>query len=132
MIRPVDRRRQWHVVLPVKGGPEAKSRLVSNVDRESLALAIALDCLEAARASTGVGSVAVVTADPDVATAVRAAGADVVPQAGEGLLAAIRSGLGSAPPGPVAVLLADLPCLRPVDLYTALAAVDAALDGGCP
>jgi 2-phospho-L-lactate guanylyltransferase len=124
----------WTLVLPVKGGPLAKSRLGA---RPEVGAAIALDCLHAALACSMVGRCVVVTADPSTRAAAKAAGADVVAESrpGAGLVAAIRDGLAAvrscAPwsAGPTAVLLADLPALRPVDLEVALAAVGTRLAG---
>jgi 2-phospho-L-lactate guanylyltransferase len=111
-------RGDWTVVLPLKGGPNAKSRLGAPAE---LATAIALDCLAAVLASDAVGTVVVVTPDPAMAAAAGAAGAVVRSEStpGSGLPAAIRDGLVDVL-GPCAVLLGDLPALRPVDLTTAL------------
>jgi len=63
----------------------------------------------------------VVTADPDTADWAGSTGATVVAESvpGAGLGAAIRDGLAAAH-GPCAVLLGDLPALRPDDLQLAL------------
>ena len=127
------RERTWQVVLPVKGGPAAKSRLAGrSPDRTALARALALDCVSAALACPPVDSVLVVSADPVVLHEVQLRGAQVVcePPSRPGLNAAVSLALAHARPGPVAVLLADLPCLRSTDLRTALAACSRALDGG--
>ena len=108
--------------MPVKGGRGAKSRLGAP---DGLALAIALDCLDAVVACPAavVGSVVVVTADAEVAAAVARTRARVVADPGGGLDAAAAAGLAALDPaGPRAVLLADLPSLRPGDLVAALAA----------
>ena len=112
----------WGVVLPVKGGRRAKSRLGAP---DSLALAIAMDCLDAVVACPEdvVAPVVVVTADAQVAAAAATTRAEVVADPGGGLDAAVAAGLaalGSARPR--AVLLADLPSLRPQDLVAALVA----------
>ena len=122
----------WTLVLPVKGGPRAKSRLGAS---PAVAGAIALDTLAAALAAAPVGRVVVVTADPASARAARAAGAEVVAESrtGQGLVAAVRDGVAAASGRrpwsgrPAAVLLADLPALCPEDLQVALAAAAAAL-----
>jgi 2-phospho-L-lactate guanylyltransferase len=108
----------WTVVLPLKGGPGAKSRLGAPA---ALATAIALDCLDAVVAAARVQAVVVVTPDPGLAAEAVAAGARVQAESrsGGGLLAAIGDGLGAVQ-GPCAVLLGDLPALRPEDLQTAL------------
>jgi 2-phospho-L-lactate/phosphoenolpyruvate guanylyltransferase len=125
----------WTLVLPVKGGPLAKSRLGA---RPEVAAALALDCLDAVLACPAVGRVLVVTSDPSTRAAARALGALVVPETrrGAGLVPAITAGVRVAVlacAGPTAVLLADLPALRPEDLDVALAAVEARLvDGTAP
>ena len=117
----------WTLVLPVKGGAGAKSRLGAP---PALATAIVLDCLDAVLDCPDVARAVVVTADDTAAADARAAGADVVREShpGAGLRAALRDGLAAAD-GPVAVLLADLPALRPADLSAALRAADRALRG---
>ncbi len=113
-----DRPQGWSVVLPLKGGPRAKSRLGGP---SRLARAIALDCLDAVLAASAVVDVVVVTTDPDLSTRAGAAGARIRPESipGSGLGAAITDGL-AAVAGPCAVLLGDLPALRPDDLTAAL------------
>lgn len=124
----------WHLVLPVKGGPRAKSRLVgAPVDRRELAAAFALDCVASAVAAPGVAAVVVVGDDPGLAAAVVALGARPVTESrpGAGLLSAIRDGVTSLPRGaPAAVLLADVPALRPADLAQSLTAARLALTDG--
>jgi 2-phospho-L-lactate guanylyltransferase len=117
---------RWTLVLPVKGGPSAKSRLGA---RPEVAAAIALDCLDAVLGCRAVERVLVVTSHPPTRAAARALGAHVVPEArrAAGLVPAIMAGVRVAAlacAGPTAVLLADLPALRPEDLAAALAAVD--------
>lgn len=124
---------RWQLVLPVKGGEAAKSRLGPlDVDRPALALAIALDCVEAVVATPAVDVAIVVTADLTVADATRALGARVVPESspGSGLAQAVRDGVAATRAGPVAVLLADLPALTPEALAQALFTVGAALADG--
>ena len=119
----------WTVVLPFKGGPQAKSRLGGP---PGLALAIAADCLDAVTACPDVTRVIVVSSDRQVAELARSVDADLVPERrpGAGLAAALRDGIRAAAdrPGPVALLLGDLPALRPSDLRSALRAVTVALD----
>jgi len=119
----------WTVVVPLKGGPAAKSRLGGT---PALARAIAMDCLAAVLAAQQVSQVLVVTADPELAERCGAAGAVVVPQsaADGGLGGAITDGVHAAPEAPCAVLLGDLPALRPEDLDQALQAAAQALDTG--
>ena len=84
--------RPWAVVVPVKDGSSAKSRLADPA-RPALATAFALDTIMAALATVGVERVVVVTSDPVVATLVRALDpgdrvVDLVPDPGVGLDAA--------------------------------------------
>lgn len=114
------------VVVPVKGGVDAKSRLRApdGVRHEALALALALDTVSAVAATPSAVPV-VVTSDPDVVAALRrvVGPTRVVPDRGGGLNDAIEAGAAQAGPGrAVAALLGDLPALRPGDLALALAA----------
>ncbi len=125
-------RADWHLVVPVKGGAAAKSRLhpPTGVAREDLALALASDCLTACSAGMPAGRLLVVTSDQRAAEVAHHAGAGVVPDPGGGLNAAVDAGLGAVVSAaglqaPVAVLLGDLPALRPADLRTALGAAAA-------
>ncbi len=108
------------IVIPVKGGAGAKSRLGGDATfRAALARAMALDTIEAA---LEVASVIVVTSD-DLAADVAAVGVVIVPDPGEGLNAAIEAGLEAVPRGAAsAVLLGDLPGLDPRELRAALEA----------
>ena len=108
----------WTVILPLKGGPGAKSRLGAP---SALATAIALDCLDAVLAAERVDAVVVVTPDPQLAAEAITAGARVQAESapGGGLLAAVADGLRTVR-GRCAVLLGDLPALRPEDLGLAL------------
>jgi 2-phospho-L-lactate guanylyltransferase len=126
-VRPAASPSAWQVVVPVKGGPDAKSRLRApdGVDRLVLARALALDTVAAAVAAVGSKQVVVVTSDAEVASAVTQLGARTEPDPGGGLNAAIQAGLVAVPADrPVAVLLGDVPALRAVDLNAALAAAD--------
>jgi 2-phospho-L-lactate guanylyltransferase len=122
------RRPVWTVLLPVKGGPDAKSRLAGPPE---LAVAIVRDCLDTVVACPDVARVVVVTSDPAMARLARSVAADVVPEhrPGAGLIEAVRDGARAAGdrPGPVAVLLPDVPAARPEDLSQALRAAAAAL-----
>jgi 2-phospho-L-lactate guanylyltransferase len=121
----------WQLVVPVKGGPAAKTRLhpPTGVDRAELALALATDCLTACVAGMPRGRVHVVTADARVAQLATTLGARVVADPGGGLDAAVLAGRGAAlaadPGAAVAVLLGDLPSLRAEDLRAALEAASA-------
>jgi 2-phospho-L-lactate guanylyltransferase len=122
----------WTVVLPVKGGPGAKTRLSPLGERRTrIAAAIAVDTVAAARATSRAAVVLVVTGDPETARWSLDLGATVVADPGRGLDAAVAAGIGAAPGHlPCAVLLADLPALRPVDLAAALDHCAAALLAG--
>jgi 2-phospho-L-lactate guanylyltransferase len=115
------------LVVPVKTLTRAKSRLTGYPDdvRRALATAFALDALAAATSGPAVGSVAVVTDEPDVAGLVRDIGCDVLPDEGAGDLnrALQRAVLALGPSGPGAAMLGDLPCLLPEDLEQALGSV---------
>lgn len=127
MTTPLD----WHVVVPVKGGAGAKSRLhpPPGVAREELALALATDCLTAVCSGMPPGRVLVVTSDERVRTVARGLGTVVVADPGAGLDGAVLAGrdhaLAGSPDAPVAVLLGDLPALDVGDLVTALGAAAA-------
>ncbi|TNM68616.1 2-phospho-L-lactate guanylyltransferase [Streptomyces sp. NP160] len=129
--------------MPVRGGPSAKSRLADVVRHvPGLPEAIALDSVEAALACPRVAGVHVVCADVGRGERLAALGARVVRETapGGGLLAALAEGLdalrgddgegGPGADGPVAVLLADVPSLRPADLAAALDEAAAALAQG--
>jgi 2-phospho-L-lactate guanylyltransferase len=104
---------EWTVVIPVKGTADAKSRLGASAD---LAMAIALDSVEAA---LGAARVVVVTT-PDAAPLFSALGASVVDDRGGGLNAAIAAGVAAAGEGAVAVLLGDVPALSGRELAATL------------
>jgi 2-phospho-L-lactate guanylyltransferase len=118
----------WTVVIPVKGAPAAKSRLspaLPDDARAVLARAFALDTIAAALGAGSVDRVLVVGDD-----ASWSGGAEFVPEparsgAERGLLPAIRHGVAHALADgtvAVAVLLGDLPALRPEELDAALTA----------
>lgn len=114
---------RWTIVVPVKGGPAAKTRLGGSVgDRRALADAMALDTVEAAAAVPG-ASVVVVTSDAQMATRLGGSeGVHVIPDPGGGLVPAAQAGLVAARNGHRAVLLADHPSLRTDELVEVLAA----------
>lgn len=125
----------WTMVVAVKALGIAKSRLAPEWDgqRSSLALAFASDTVGAALSCRLVDSVLVVTRDQTAARVLSALGAVVVPDDGVGGLngafeagarEALRARRGTRP----AALTADLPCLRPADLASALLAASA-VDG---
>ena len=118
---------RWRLIVPVKGQLAAKSRLhpPAGVARADLAHAFALDTITAALACMPPAHLIVVTSDELTATFVRDQGGTVVADTGEGLNPAVRQGIGYVQRvlglGPTAVLLGDIPTLRPQDLIDALA-----------
>lgn len=117
----------WRLVIPVKGGQGAKTRLQApeGVDHPALALALAVDTLTAATEALGGDRVAVVTSDPAVRRVAANRGCLVVDDVGDGLNPAIRAGLRAvsvAHGGAVGVLLGDLPALRADEVVRALTA----------
>jgi len=120
---------RWRVIVPVKGRLAAKTRLhpPDGVARADLAHAFALDTITAVLTSVRPAQLVVVTSDKLTATFVRDQGGTVIADHGNGLNPAIRQGIryvevGLGPPGPTAILLGDLPTLRPEDLVDALSA----------
>jgi len=121
------------VVIPF-AGVEGKTRLhASRRTRHELSLAMFGDVLAAALA---VGSVRVVTPDPDGIALARSAGAQVVDDPGSGQGAAVAAAVAALEPGAILILNADVPCVVPDDLRALLAATPAggmalveALDG---
>lgn len=120
----------WSIVIPFKGGAEAKSRLGRGVQgyvgvapgaRGRIAQAFLEDTLAAVAAVPGVQRIVLVTPERP-----RLGGrCDVyVPDPGRGLNAAVAAGIERArsvdPCTGVAALAADLPCLVPDDLADAL------------
>ncbi len=108
MTTPLD----WTIVIPVKGTTAAKSRFGPG-DHRDIALAIALDTVEAALA---VAPVVVVTVG---GAEFQSLGATVVQDPGGGLIAAITAGLEHTE-GNTAVLLGDHPALTWSELRDAL------------
>lgn len=108
--------------MPLKPAASGKSRLGST---EQVVRQIGIDTVRAAVAAPGVVEVVVVTADPVTAAALSA-----VPRvrvirelAPRGIRLAIAAALATLPTGTGrAVLLGDLPALRPADLARALVA----------
>ncbi|GAA3544107.1 2-phospho-L-lactate guanylyltransferase [Aeromicrobium flavum] len=121
------RRHAWTVVIPVKPATHGKSRLeIPGVDRVELARAIALDTIAAA---AEVARVVVVTADPTIDLP----GVEVVVEpAARGIAVAVADGLAVASTERRAVLLGDVPGLRPADLSDALALAEGTRLGAVP
>jgi len=121
---PLPPAQTWTLVIPVKPAAAAKSRLdLPGIDRVALARAIALDTIEAAAACQAVSRVLVVTSDDaTIADLEEIPGAQAVFDTASGLRSAIALGIETA--GSVvhrAVLLGDIPALRPGELEHALA-----------
>jgi len=120
----------WVAVVPVKGTPEAKSRLGDLPDRGRLAEAFALDTVAALLDTPLITRVIVVTADEAVAAHLEALGAAIVREvprrdaADDPLNAAIRQGVEAAradcPGCGIAVVTGDLPALTVADVEAAL------------
>ncbi|MBF9067341.1 2-phospho-L-lactate guanylyltransferase [Streptacidiphilus fuscans] len=120
---------QYTLVIPLKPPATAKSRLAPAVGalRPELALAFALDTVDAALRSACVAGVVAVCDDPAAGAELALAGAVVIPDApAAGLNAALnhgaeyaRSALGA---GAVAAMSADLPALLPAELTRVLTA----------
>lgn len=113
-------------VVPVKHLDLAKSRLaLPPAQRHALALAFVVDTVSAVCRSPLVAGVLVVTSDPVVARALRPLGVRLAPDHGGGLGCAVADGIRAAQGGRrdvgVAVVPADLPCLRPGDVSGVLA-----------
>jgi len=117
---------QWRVIVPVKGQLSAKTRLhpPAGVVRADLAHALALDTITAVLSCVSPNQLFVVTSDELTATFVRDQGGTVVADPGNGLNPAVAKGIEYVQrvlgPGPTAVLLGDIPTLRPKDLAGAL------------
>lgn len=112
---------RWTVIVPVKGGTDGKSRLpatVRGVARARVAAAFAADTVAAVAAATAVARVIVVTATPDVALP-DLPKVEVRGQHAAGLNPAIAE-VERDVSGPIAVVLGDLPALRPEDVDDAL------------
>lgn len=118
----------WHIVVPIKSRFTAKSRLhpPEGVDKPRLALAVAMDTLEAVLAVVRADRVIVVTEDDEVRRLMDQRGVSTVDDPGRGLNSAVRAGLVEATRRdeslPTAVLLGDLPALRPDELFAGLRA----------
>jgi 2-phospho-L-lactate/phosphoenolpyruvate guanylyltransferase len=118
---------RWCLVVPVKRLAVAKTRLaaVAGPHRADLALAFALDTVEAALGCDLVRAVVAVTDEPDAATALAGLGALVVgDEPDAGLNPALGHGAAVArtthPGCGVGALAADLPALRQGELSSAL------------
>jgi 2-phospho-L-lactate guanylyltransferase len=121
------------VVIPF-AGVEGKTRLhASRRTRRELSLAMLGDVLAAALA---IGTVRVVTPDPEGEALARALGATVVADPADGQGPAVAAAVAGLDPGAILIVNADVPCVLPDDLRALLAATPAggialveALDG---
>ncbi|PKW25909.1 2-phospho-L-lactate guanylyltransferase [Phycicoccus duodecadis] len=108
------------VVVPVKGGPLAKTRLgLELASRRDLADAFARDTVAAVRAGLPDSPVLVVTSDVVASGWAREAGCGVVDDPGAGLDAAVTAGVAQAARAGsrfALVLLGDHPALRPSEI----------------
>ncbi|MGY2085573.1 2-phospho-L-lactate guanylyltransferase [Blastococcus sp. SYSU DS0539] len=122
----------WSVVVPAKRLAVAKTRLRPLTDEPggdhgALVLALLADTVAAALDCPRVGSVVVVTDEPEAAELVRGLGAGTVPdEPDRGLNPALEHGARRAGGERVAALSSDLPALRPAELAAALTAAEAA------
>lgn len=119
---------RWHVVVPVKGGPAAKSRLRHSLDDGAVVAAVAHDTLDVAGQVVGPGRVVVVTSEPAETAYARSSGLPVVADPGTGLDDACAAGVAAALAAGatrVAVLLGDHPALTAAELEAALRAGEA-------
>jgi 2-phospho-L-lactate/phosphoenolpyruvate guanylyltransferase len=118
----------WRLVVPVKASAVAKSRLrpPDGVRRADLAHALARDTLTAVFDCLPAAHVVVVTSDPGTRAFVRDRGGLVERDPAAGLNAAVAAGARVVQrhwgDSAVAVLLGDLPALRPSELASALSA----------
>lgn len=119
----------WTVILPVKPFSLGKSRLAPDAaaHRAALARCFYLDTLHAVLSTTQVSRVIVVTGDADAAALASGGQATVVrDDPGRGLNQAVAQGVAHArsldADCAVAVVTADLPCLRAAELSRVLSA----------
>jgi 2-phospho-L-lactate guanylyltransferase len=125
------------VLVPVRDLNSAKSRLaLPTAARRAITAAMLEDVLLALREAvglvpnldgTGPVDLVVLSNDEQVAWTAHRHGATVHPDPGGGIDAALRAATGAAS-GPVCVVMADLPCLRP-ELLSELWQRTAGLDG---
>lgn len=109
----------WRVVVPIKTLDAAKTRLqVPDGIRSALALAFALDAIDALRKCDQVASIVVTTNSDDLSAELTRQGIEVMVDSGVGLNAAIRGAATSEVD--TAVLVGDLPAVQADDLTSAL------------
>lgn len=120
---------EWTIVVPVKTLDRAKTRLIralSPSGRRALVLAMASDVLATCARTPGVTRVLVATSDPEIAALVGRLDLELFaepPEAvtGDPLNAALEAAIHGTT-GPVGVVTADLPELRPAHLERVLGA----------
>lgn len=114
----------WQVIVPVKHRSAAKSRLIvpRGVSRSQLAHAMARDTVHAAAVAVGPAAVTVLTSDELMSAWALEHDVTVLADPGGGLNDALAFALSRHRGARVAVLLGDLPALRPEHLEVALAA----------
>lgn len=124
---------RWTLVVPLKAAQEGKSRLswwLAPGPRTALVRAIVADTLAAAAAAESVERIVVVTADAETSRRARRAAVGVTvtvidepvpPSLNRALRAGVERARQDSPGHGVAVLLGDLPALRPAHLDAALA-----------
>jgi 2-phospho-L-lactate/phosphoenolpyruvate guanylyltransferase len=105
----------WHVLVPVKGGDHAKSRLALGRDaRRALAAAMASDTVEAAHACPVVSRVTVLASSSGAADLTAPVQVLLEPlHPPRGFNALLDWATAQLPAGPVAVVMGDLPALTP-------------------
>ncbi|MFF8227511.1 2-phospho-L-lactate guanylyltransferase [Streptomyces caelestis] len=114
--------------MPVKPFSQGKSRLAPDVavHKSALARCFYLDTLHAVLSTAAVSRVIVVTGDADAAALASARQATVVPDDAAGLNQAVAQGFATArsldADCAVAVVTADLPCLKTVEFSQVLSA----------
>lgn len=114
----------WSLVIPVKEADAAKSRLITplTLDKPAFVRAMAMDVLSVALELVPAPRIFLVSNDSYLTKFADEHRIRTVADPQAGLNEAIIAGLANVPAGPVAVLLADVPALRPEDLTKALAA----------
>lgn len=132
---------RWSVILPVKPFGVAKSRMLcEDADRADLARAMAFDVLDVLVGARTVRSILVVTADAEMTSRARSAGATVLQDRpflwhdplNQGVRQAARWLGNHRPDDGVAVVLSDLAALRVEVLDDVLAAAQAHDKGFVP
>lgn len=103
----------WSAVIPIRSWQSTKSRLGT----AHLTEAFALDLLEALQHADNVTRIVVTSPHSDVRGWARAHGCESSDDDGRGLNEAL---IEAAPAGNVAFILADLPCLRAVEIDAVL------------